>query len=53
VDQVHYFGPMDLTQKLLPLLRKSKGRVIFVGSFTALVSEASYSRCHRGACYLR
>lgn len=38
IFEVHYFGPMDLTQKLLPLLRKSKGRVVFVGSFTALVT---------------
>lgn len=34
---VHVFGPLDLTQRLLPSLRASKGRIVNLSSITALV----------------
>lgn len=35
--EVHLFGPMALTQRLLPELRKNKGRIVNLSSITALV----------------
>jgi hypothetical protein len=36
--QVHVFGMVSLTQKLLPLLRQNKGRIVNVSSIIAVVS---------------
>lgn len=37
--QVNALGPMYLTQKILPTLRQSKGRVIFVSSLASVISS--------------
>jgi len=43
---VNVFGPLDLTRRLLPLLRASRGRVIWIGSLAGRISlpfQAHYS----------
>lgn len=42
VFNVNVFGTMDLTQQLLPFLRKSRGRVITLSSIAGIVGESSY-----------
>ncbi len=43
---VHVCGPLELTRRLLPLLRESKGRILWIGSLAgrlALPFQAHYS----------
>ena len=40
---VNYFGVVRLTKKLLPLLRKNKGRMIIVSSITSRLGSAGLS----------
>ena len=34
---MHLFGPLDLTQRLLPELRKTQGRIVNLSSITSTV----------------
>jgi len=36
---VNFFGVLELTQKMLPLLRASKGRIVITGSLAGLLSS--------------
>jgi NAD(P)-dependent dehydrogenase (short-subunit alcohol dehydrogenase family) len=43
---VHLLGPLDLTRRLLPLLRSARGQVIWIGSLAGRISgpfQAHYS----------
>lgn len=48
--QVNVLGLVSLTQKFLPAIRKNKGRIINVSSFTALVSRSPLAQTGHPVC---
>lgn len=52
---MHVFGPLDLTQRLLPELRKNQGRIVNISSITSTViipTGSVYGSSKLGACVI-